>query len=214
MKAIKNILFDFDGTLADTAPGILTAEAETFRRMGLEVPSEERMRFGIGLPLGESLRQAVDLPADRIEEAMAIYRSLFSVYELGLTRIFPEVPETLEELRKRGLRMAIATSRGANSLGAILSRFDIGHYFETMTTATDNLPAKPAPDMVLALLERMDIAAEDTLVVGDTVYDIGMGANASCRTCAVTYGNHSRARLLESHPTFIIERFSQLLDIL
>lgn len=210
---IRNILFDFDGTLADTAPGILATEVATFTKMGLPVPSEEAMRSGIGLPLGESLRKAGNLPDELIDEAVTTYRALFPIYEVGNVSVFPGVQQTLDELQARGIRMAIATSRGSNSLGVFLERFDMAKFFEDKVTATDKLPAKPAPDIVLTLLARMGISKEETLVVGDTTFDIGMGASAGCRTCAVTWGNHSAEMLQTASPTYMIDEISKILDL-
>lgn len=211
---IKNILFDFDGTLADTAPGILATQVATFTKMGIPVPTEAQMRSGIGLPLGESLRKAANLPDELIDEAVTTYRALFPIYEVGNVSVFPKVYETLEELKARGIRMAIATSRGSNSLGTFLERFDMARFFEDKVTATDKLPAKPAPDIVLALLDRMGISKDETLVIGDTIFDIGMGNAAGCRTCAVTWGNHSAELLQTASPTYTINDITQILDIL
>lgn len=211
---IKNILFDFDGTLADTAPGIIATEVATFTKMGLPIPTEAAMRSGIGLPLGESLRTAANLPDELIDEAVTTYRALFPIYEVGNVSVFPGVHETLEELKARGIRMAIATSRGSNSLGVFLERFDMAKFFEDKVTASDNLPPKPEPDIVLTLLARMGIDKDETLVVGDTTFDIGMGSAAGCRTCAVTWGNHSAERLLTASPTHTIDRIDEILKIL
>ena len=127
--------------------------------------------------------------------------------------MFPEVAETIAELSQKGFRLAICTSRGRNSLESILSRYGLWECFETAVTATDKLPSKPAPDMVLTLLERMRLEKDEVFVVGDTTFDIGMGNNAGCRTIAVTYGNHSLEQLQAASPTHIISYFSEILSL-
>lgn len=209
---IKAILFDFDGTLADTAPGIVKTMECTFKEMGLPVPSEEAMRSTIGLPLPKALQSLNGLNDKDTKTATEIYRRLFATVEAALITIFPKVKETLQTLHERGLRLAICTSRNVESLDMILQHHDIGSFFETKVTHSDNLPAKPAPDMVFALLERMKLKADEAIVVGDTTFDIQMGNSAGCRTVAVTYGNHAVDRLSTACPSVMIDSFDKLLD--
>lgn len=226
----KALLFDFDGTLADTAPGILLTMKETFKELGLPVPSDDAVKQTIGLQLVKGIQilgssakaEALGLPAGGAEpgrelmsdeEAAAaadVYRRFFPVFEITHITMFPGVVETLRELASRGIRMAICTSRGTDSLKRILTRHGLLDCFETFVTATDNLPGKPAPDMVLALLSRMGLSADEAIVVGDTTFDIGMGSGAGCRTIAVTYGNHSVEQLRSSAPTWIIDDFQEI----
>lgn len=210
----KAIFFDFDGTLADTAPGIVVTMKETFRELKLEAPSDEAIRQTIGLPLLEGIKILTGFDGPDADNAAALYRSLFPRCELTHISVFPNVVKTLEMLFGKGIRMAVCTSRGSDSLDSIMERHSLNKYFETRTTASDNLPPKPDPGMVLALLERIELDPRDVIVVGDTTFDIRMGQGAKCRTCAVTYGNHSRQQLLAVSPTYIIDDFSQLPGII
>ena len=214
VKSIRTLIFDFDGTLADTADGIVATATETLHRMGVEDVTPAAIRATIGLPLGTSLRIAGNLPESRETEAVAIYRQLFAQLELSQIRLYPGVAETVKEFAAQGIPMAIATSRGCNSLEHILSGWGISQYFPIRATSADGFPSKPAPDMVLALLERLQAKAEETLVVGDTTFDIEMGNRAHCLTCAVTYGNHARERLLTASPTWLIDEFTALKQLL
>ena len=211
---IKNLIFDFDGTLADTQEGILATERAMLRRMGLPEPAREQMCSAIGLPLPESLRRGCGIPTERVDEAVRLYRELFFDYAPQHIIIFDGVKETLAECARRGLRMAIATSRSSNSLDVILATHGIDDYFPHRVTADRGIQAKPAPDMVLHLLDEMGIRAGETLIVGDTTFDLEMGQGAGCRTAGVTYGNHSREMLATVRPDWIIDRFTDLLPIL
>lgn len=207
------IIFDFDGTLADTAAGILATVKETFRRLGFQGADDERIRPTIGLVLEQSLQQIGDLSDAQTRDAARLYREIFPEYGEVNSSLFPGVPETLGELHARGYRMAIATSRGRESLEAIMAPYGVSGYFEEMVTATDRLAPKPAPDMVLTLLARMKQPAENTLVVGDTIFDIQMGAGAGCRTCGVNYGNQTETQLRTASPDYIAGSFAGLLEI-
>jgi phosphoglycolate phosphatase len=211
---IKNILFDFDGTLADTQEGILATEREMLRRMGFTEPAREQMCSAIGLPLPESLRIGCDIPDERVDEAVKLYRDLFFDYAPQHIVIFEGVKETLAAFAKRGIRMAIATSRSSNSLTAILETHQLADYFPERVTADCGIKAKPAPDMVLYLLDKMAIKAEETLVVGDTTFDLLMGKGAGCLTAGVSYGNHSREMLATARPDWIVDRFPDLMPLL
>ena len=211
---IKAILFDCDGTLVNSAPGIVKTMEQVFIKMNIPVPTEEAMRATIGLPLRLALKELGHLDDKSADDATELYRSLFPIYEVEYVTVFPEVKETLMALKEKGLRMAIVTSRDTTSLRLIADRRDMTPFFETYVTGADGFPPKPAPDMVLALLKRMNLKEDEVLVVGDTTFDIDMGNSAGCKTVAVTYGNHSQERLMTSHPTFVIEHFSKLANLL
>lgn len=210
----KAFLFDFDGTLADTAKGIVLTMQETFRTMGLPVPEDAAIIKTIGLPLVKCVQMLGGLSEEDALRGTEIYRELFPTFELENITIFPEVADTLHELQSRGIRLAICTSRGHDSLKRILTRNGLWDCFETVVTATDNIAPKPAPDLVFALLDRMNLKAEDVFVVGDTTFDIQMGKAAGCRTVAVTYGNHTKEQLEAVSPTHIITHFGTLRESL
>jgi phosphoglycolate phosphatase len=210
---IKYLVFDFDGTIADSTEGILQTTRATFARMGLPRPDDADVRQGIGLPLKGALRTA-GLPEDRLDEGADIYHEVF--YEVAPKHIvlFPGIKEALEKLASRGYRMAIATSRSEHSLVMLLGEHGIAQYFEVLGSVgcVDN--PKPAPDIVLWVLGRMGATPDQSLVIGDTVYDIQMGKAARCSTCAVTYGNHGPEQLRTAEPDFLIDDMRELARLL
>lgn len=205
------ILFDFDGTLANTTPGIVATLRASFEAMGRPVPAEDAMVKSIGLPLNQAFCRLGEFSKEEAATAVSTYAELFMTHEIPTIELFPKVKTTLEQLHEQGIRMAIVTSRNRHSLELILERHDIQKYFETNVTFDDGITPKPAPDMVLELLDKMHLAADSTLVVGDTTFDIEMGNRAGCHTCAVSYGNHDIAMLQTAYPEFIIHRLGELL---
>lgn len=200
---IKYLVFDFDGTLADTTEGILKTTEATLQRMRLPAAEASVVQQAIGLPLQGSLR-AAGVPEDRIEEAVDVYHELFYDVAPKHITIFQGVREGLELLAGKGFRMAIATSRGEPSLVSLLTEHGIRQYFEVLGTTGCVERPKPAPDLVLWVLERFGASPEEAMVIGDTTYDIEMGSAAGCSTCAVSYGNHSVERLQTASPNHII----------
>ena len=211
---IRNIYFDFDGTLADTTEGIVRCTLVTLQQLGLPASTPERIRSVIGLPLTGCFARGTDTPPERIEEACATYRKLFNEIAIPYTTLYPGTKETLAQLQAQGLQLALCTSRSNNSLNALLQVLGIRSYFSAIVTNQDVTHPKPAPDIALLALERMGARADETLVVGDTVFDLQMGRAAGCRTCGVTWGNQDRAQLQAASPDWILDRIEALPTLL
>lgn len=208
------IIFDFDGTLADTNKGIVATYQETCRIMGIEVPSVERVTSTIGLALKDGFMAGIDgLTEEKAEEAMAIYRRIFDVIAIPEIKIFPGIKEALDQLKAKGIRLAIATSRSHRSLGILAEKIGIKDYFEGMYGAEDVVNHKPAPDLALLVLEKIGVNAKDALVVGDATYDLLMGKGAGCKVCGVTWGNQNRQQLETADPDFVIDDIRDLFEL-
>lgn len=212
---IKNIIFDFDGTLMDTAPVILATMKATIREMGLPSRTEDECRATIGKRLDEIPGMLFpDIP-DLSQKYVATYQRIFPLENRpGLARPFEGVISTLHALHAHGYRMAIASSRTRRSLQEFVDNLHINDIFGMLIGGDDVKEAKPAPEPVLTICRRMEWQAEDTLVVGDATYDILMGHHAGCPTCAVTYGNQSREQLMTVSPDHIIDEFSRIMEFL
>ena len=126
---------------------------------------------------------------------------------------FPQVKETLEVLRNRGISLAIASSRTSESLRDLLDRMGMESLFSCIIGAQDIVHAKPDAEPVLKILDIVGFMADETLVVGDMDVDILMGANAETKTCGVTWGNGTRDDLNEAGADFIIDRIEELIKI-
>lgn len=213
MQNFKAIFFDFDGTIADTVNGILATMTATFKELDLPIPPQDAMKSTIGMLLGDALQQLGNLDDSQRVLAVKTYQRLFREVELPNTRIFPGVSQTLQTLKSRGVKMAIVTSRGIESLRLILTQNNILEYFDELVTRDNGFKPKPAPDMVNYLLQKMNLAPSDVLVVGDTTFDIDMGTAAGCKTCAVTYGNHSAERLATSKCDWMVGRFDEIAEV-
>ena len=207
---IRNIFFDFDGTLADTSEGIVRCTQATLQAMGLPASTPERIKATIGLPLGQCFARGTDTPPERVDEACATYRRLFGDIAVPCIVLFPGVKEGLARLHAEGLRLAICTSRSSASLHTLIRMLEVEPYFCALTNNEDVTHPKPAPDLALLLLARLGAQPEESLVVGDTVFDLQMGRGAACHTCGVTWGNQDRAMLATASPDCIIDDFSDL----
>ena len=212
---MKLIIFDFDGTLADTESLITQTMQKTIEALHLEPRSREQCRAMIGLPLKETFMRLIPMTDEMGDCCVDTYSQIFDRDNRpGVVRLFPHVADTLAALYAHGYTLTIATSRHRESLMEFLQGMQIDTYFRYIVTVNDVAQAKPHPDMVLQTMEHLNIAPADTLMVGDAVYDIQMGHNAGVHTCGVTYGKGTRADMVACQADHIIDDFGQLGSLL
>lgn len=212
---ITNVIFDFDGTLVDTAPLIVATMQAAIKELGLPEKTDAECRASIGLRL-EEIPAALWADGEELSAIYAkTYRRIFEELKRPLkVECFPGVLEIIRELRALGFHLAIASSRSHKSLEEYTEMFELTDCFEMLVGGDDVANGKPAPDPVLAIVEHLGWDIEETIVVGDAVFDIEMGRAAGAHTCAVTYGNGSRAELEAVNPDVIIDSFPQLLSFI
>ena len=208
---IKNIIFDFDGTLADTASLIVATMQSCMRDLNLPVRSEEECRSTIGMRLEEIPSRLWPDISNIGERYSQTYRKNFD--ELKKTFVlecFPGVTETLKRLNAEGYNLAIATSRNRQSLKELLASLGIGDCFHALVAGDDVTEGKPSPEPVLRILLQMGWKPDATLVVGDMDVDILMGKSAGCHTCGVTYGNGSPQELTDAGADKVVENICEI----
>ena len=212
---LRLIVFDFDGTLADTSRHIVLTVQRTQKAMGLPVLSEEQCAGIIGLVLKDAFSTLHPALSDEAAEACVdTYRRIFAETLAGFPpKPFDGVVEMLELLHGRGLTMAIASSRSSRSLRALWADMQMPVEMAMMVGSEDTERHKPDGEPVEKILEALAVPAAATLVVGDMPVDILMGHNAGARTCGVTYGNASREFLEKAGADFVIDDALSLLDV-
>lgn len=207
----RNIIFDFDGTLADTAELTVETMHRTNRAMNLLDKSDAECRAMIGYRL-EEIPSILwpDMP-DLSERYAAVFREIYkSTKEDFKVRVYPGVHDTLTNLKLSGIKMAVASSRSKVSLMELCSELNIIDYFQMVVSGGDVKNGKPAPDPVNLVLATQEWDRAETLVVGDMNVDILMGKAAGTATCGVTYGNGSVSELRDAGAAYLISDFSEL----
>lgn len=210
MENIRIMILDFDGTLGDTAGVIVKTMQATIKELGLPSRSDEQCAAMIGLRLIEI--PPVLFPECELdgEYYANTYRRLFHDFNTdGAVELYPDVLETLVELKKRGIILTIASSRSKASLIEYVRTLGLEGVISFVLGADDVKDGKPAPEAVNRTLEKFGFLPEEALVVGDTTFDIQMGKAAGARTCGVTYGNGSRESLADADR--LIDNFRELL---
>ena len=202
------VVFDWDGTLIDSADTIAECIQQASAEMGLRVPDRETASHVIGLGLHDSLRIAVpDLAAERYTEFVALYRRRFIAREDRL-RLFPGIEELLQRLCETHV-LAIATGKSRKGLDRALQAGGLGHYFSASRCGDETHP-KPHPAMLLELMQELGVEAAQALMIGDTSHDLLMAQAAGVDGLAVAYGAHSEDGLRSCSPRGCVASVAQL----
>lgn len=210
VKEYKLLIFDWDGTLMDSAERIVRCFQAAARDCGLDALTDESIRRTIGLGVVEALARILPDTNERGRQEVARrYREHFLHLNETPTPLFPGVAQGLQDLHRRGYRMAVATGKSRVGLNAALHASGTGTIFCT-TRCADETHSKPHPRMLHEILEEVGVGAGEALMVGDTSYDIEMAANAGMDSVAVAYGVHDLAELLIHRPRLSVRTFPEL----
>lgn len=173
--AVKTILFDLDGTLTDSGEGIMNCAEFALEHFGIAVPDRNALRVFVGPPL-DMMFAKFGVPADRIAEAITVYRSRYTTIGKFENTPYPGIRAMLGNLKDQGHRLFVATSKPEKVSIEILEKFELAQYFEKICGASLDSSRSTKEAVIAYLLEQAD-NAENKLMVGDTVYDV-LGAKA------------------------------------
>ena len=202
-------MFDLDGTLVDSFDDISAAFRRSFHVAGCEPPEAAVVRSMIGKPLRDMYAPWV--PADALDALVAEYRRDYSERCAERTRPYPGIVDLLEDLRRRGHGLAVATTKTTWMACTVLARLGIEDRLDHVQ-GTDGFPHKPAPDVITHALAG--VGRPGTWMIGDAVTDIAAGRAAGLRTCAVTWGVHSETELRGAEPDAVVTTVADLRALL
>lgn len=203
------VVFDWDGTLLDSAGAIVQAIQSACRDLGLAIPDDARARHVIGLGLADALRHAVpDLQPENYQAMVERYRFHYLSGDHQLT-LFPGVREMLARLQAAGHILSVATGKSRQGLDRALDHSGLRPLFQASRCA-DECQSKPHQQMLDELMAEFGIAAASTVMIGDTSHDLLMASNAGVDSLAVTYGAHPHEHLLEHKPLACLHSVREL----
>lgn len=196
---MKLAVFDCDGTLVDSSANIVRAMHATFSAFALPDPDPHAVRRVVGLSLVEAMRTLLPegdpvLHARMADDYKAAFQRLRADRKLDPEPMFDGIRELLDRLVADGWLLGVATGKSDRGLGFCLAHHGIDHLFTTLHTA-DRHPSKPNPSMLLACLDDTGIAHDRAVIIGDTVFDMGMGVAAGVRALGVDWGYHEGREL-------------------
>ncbi len=203
------IVFDWDGTLADSTAVIVSSIQAACRDMGLAVPDDRTAGYVIGMGLAEAIAHVAPALSEReFPRLGSLYRHhYFDLHDQ--VKLFPGTVDMLDDLRACQHRIAIATGKSRRGLEAALELANVRDKFDGTRTA-DETAAKPDPLMLTELMSEFDVTPQSTLMVGDTTHDLQLAANAGTDAVAVTYGAHATSEFDGYQPCRIVHSTGEL----
>ena len=208
------VVFDFDGTLVDSQGAIVQAMEQAFLTQDLPPPEPAAVRHVVGLKLEPAIARLLpeDAGWETAQRVAAAYREAFFALRSQPDfhePLFPGVHETLARLNRPEVCLGIATGKNRRGLLLSFERHGLAGYFVTLQTADDG-PGKPHPELVRRAMAETGTERHETVLVGDTTYDMEMARNAGVAGIGVAWGYHESKELIASGAARVIESFHEL----
>ncbi len=210
----KLAIFDFDGTLVDSAPGII----EIMKKVGIEYNLNnhiiEHWSTLIGVPLDQQARLILpgELPAFHAQ-LVDRYRVLYNLQNIELCPPFPGLLNMLKTLREHNVISTIASSKRKEIIQPVLDHHNLNEYFHTVFGAGDVTQHKPSPEAVHNTLKKHSMQNHEAVVIGDSRFDLEMARNAGVDSIGVTTGVHKEHELMEANPVSVVGSLDDVLKI-
>jgi phosphoglycolate phosphatase len=211
--AHRLVVFDCDGTLVDSQHIVVEGARSTFRAFGLAPPTPAAVRRVVGLSLVEAV--AALHPEGSADEQARLVRDLRAAFADGRRRpdsqaaLFPGAVEAIDALGEAGCLLGVATGMSRRGLHDTLDRFSLRDRFVTLQSA-DDAPSKPHPGMLRHAMAEAGVGPDETVLVGDTTYDMAMAVNAGVPAIGVTWGYHGAEELRPAGARVVVESFDEL----
>ncbi len=210
---IKNVLFDLDGTLINSSEGIIKSVLFTLNHYGIEETNIEGLKRFIGPPLADSFVKYYGFSKEKGKEAVDVYRTRYNVKGLYECELYPGIKELLVSLKDKGYRIGVATSKPEITSLQILEHLGVKELFDEIAGATmDGSIEKKVDVLELAFRRQPEFAKEETVLVGDTNFDI-LGANqAGIRAIGVSFGFGDAEVMKAAGAVCICDSASEIID--
>jgi phosphoglycolate phosphatase len=209
VKPYKLVIFDWDGTVMDSVAKIVNCMHQSARVCGVVCPTDEAVKNIIGLSLEQAVTVLFPQQSHLHADLIAGYKHQYKHLDNTPTPLFADVEQTLAALKNRGVLLAVATGKSRVGLERLLDETQLRDYFVATRTSDDAL-SKPAPDMLLQLLDELNISHDDALMIGDTKIDMAMAKAANIDRLGVTMGVHNAQQLNEFTPIATVDSYQQL----
>ncbi|MEE3938323.1 HAD-IIIA family hydrolase [Pseudomonas viridiflava] len=210
MRHYDLLIFDWDGTLADSIGRIIESMRTAAIGGGMEGRDDESIKGIIGLGLPEAIRTLYpSITANDLIDFRQRYADCYMAMDSVPSRLFEGVSESIQAFRDEGYRLAVATGKARRGLDRVLKANAWLDFFD-ITRAADETASKPDPLMLHEIMAHCDVAPERSLMIGDSSFDLQMARNAGMDSVAVGYGAQSLDSLRAYEPRLAIEHFSEL----
>ncbi|PMP91821.1 MAG: HAD family hydrolase [Hydrogenobaculum sp.] len=205
----EGYIFDLDGTLIDSLEDIASAANKTLKDLGFEEKSKEEIRKHIGSGARELFRGI--LPNEsHLEKAIEIFKSYYAKEPITHTKLFNGAKEVLELLKSKNKKIAVVSNKPLELSTIILKALNVEHYFEYIVGPETYNERKPSPIPIIKTLDKLNIAPEKSIVIGDTYVDIESAKKSNCKSALASWGY---VKLKDTKPDFILKSFYEIIDL-
>ncbi len=212
---VGGIIFDLDGTLADTLEDIAAGVNHALATEGLAAVTVEQVRRWVGDGYMMLMKRAAPGADEaQLKRLIAVGTGYYGKHSLDRTRLYPGVRDVLRKLRARGLRVAVLSNKPEPITIEMVRALCDGIEFDAVTGYRDESSKKPNPALALQIAGRMGLPPERVILVGDSATDIATAHNAGMRAVSVTWGFRSGEELAAAGPDAVIDRPEKLLGLL
>lgn len=207
---IKTVLFDLDGTLVDSGPGITRCAQYALDYFGIHEPEAEKLSFFVGPPLVNTFMGHYGFTEEQAKQAVDKYRERYHKIGIFECELYPEVPEVLASLKEKGYTVALASSKPETSCKKILEHFSILSYFDEVTGAEMNGPRNEKVDVLIEALRRMERKPEECVLIGDTRFDAIGAAKINMACLGVSYGYGTKEELMAEGAVSVVSSMKEV----
>ncbi len=209
------LIFDLDGTLVDSLPGITASLLRSLHAHGLPGHSNEAVRSYVGDGLSTLIRRAAPQGVDVnvLQSLTRLFKADYAISWKDGTVPYEGIPEALTELQKRGYRMAVLSNKTDEFTVEIAKSVFPTIHFQQVLGQRDGMPPKPDPAGALHIAAAAGVVVEDCLVIGDSSMDLETAGRAGMHAIAVTWGYHDRERLLAAGARWMIDHPQELVRV-
>ena len=211
-RHVKLVIFDCDGTLVDSQHLIVACMDEAFASLGRPAPSREATLSIVGLSLAEAFATLTREGDPDIPALVEAYKGAFHAQRLkpgNAEPLYEGAREVVEWLAGREVALGIATGKSQRGVRIVMTNHGLLERFATIQTA-DDAPSKPHPAMIEQAMAEVGALPEDTVMIGDTTYDIDMAHAAGVASIAVAWGYHAPQALLRSRPHALVGAYAEV----
>lgn len=207
---MTNLLFDLDGTLVDSSPGVLNAFRHAFSELDIPCPDKKELMTLIGPPLTVTFEKMFDTP-DEVDRAIKVFRQFYNSQGVHQASVYTDVQETLAELQAAGHKLFVTTSKNQPMADLMIDEQGLSTYFTAVYGATETRHHKA--DVIQACLQDHQLDPEDTFIIGDTRFDMVGGRETGIKGIFADWGYGQVTDLQGCHPHAIIKKPYQLLHL-
>ena len=213
-KKYEAVLFDLDGTINDSGPGIMESVRYAIERSGYPPLPDETLRRFVGPSLLSSFSRYCHMPEDVGWKAVEYYRELYLAGELYNLKVYPDMPLLLEALGKSPMKTAVVSSKPYAAVEQVLEHYDMRRLFDCVTGPAPDDPSNDKAVLIRSALKKLSVPAGKAVMVGDTRFDIIGAHNAGTDSIGVTYGYGTVEELRENDATYLAGSVREIAAIL